>query len=314
MADERARDPAHPRAAARPRRRRRRRSRRRLLVVLAVALIAAAVAVVAISRGGEPEKPAAFVRPAGDAPATVWAIGDSADGRPAASRVADLIARGKPDRVLYMGDVYESGTAEEFAGRYEPAYGRFAEITAPTPGNHDWSNREEGYDAYWEEEKDTETPDFYDFRIAGWQLIALNSEDEHGPGSAQVKWLQGRLKGPGNCRLAFWHRPRFSAGSHGDDPTQDTLWKPLPGKAAIVVNAHEHNLQRLKTWQGIAQYIVGAGGHSHYFVHEEDPRLAFSNDTEDGALRIDLRPGRATMSFVAVDGRVLDRSTVRCRR
>lgn len=157
-------------------------------------------------------------------------------------------------------------------------------------------------------------PDYYDFEVAGWQLLALNFEYRLEPGSEQVRWLESRLEGPGNCRLAFWHRARYSARSHGDDPKVDTIWRPLVGKAAVVVNAHDHNMQRLEPQDGIAVYISGAGGHSSYNLNEKDPRLEFSNDEGDGALRIELRPGEARMSFVAVDGRVLDRSTVTCGR
>jgi hypothetical protein len=42
--------------------------------------------------------------------------------------------------------------------------------------------------------------------------------------------------------------------------------------------------------------------------------VAFSADGTFGALRIDLRPGRAVLRFVAQDGRVLDRHQVTCRR
>ena len=60
-----------------------------------------------------------------------------------------MIARSQAGPVLYLGDVYDSGTAEEFDSNYRPAYGRFDKITAPTPGNHDWPQHEEGYDPYW---------------------------------------------------------------------------------------------------------------------------------------------------------------------
>ena len=51
--------------------------------------------------------------------------------------------------MLYLGDVYDSGTAGGVREQLPPAYGRFDKITAPTPGNHDWPNHDEGYDPYW---------------------------------------------------------------------------------------------------------------------------------------------------------------------
>ena len=58
--------------------------------------------------------------------------------------------------------------------------------------------------------------------------------------------------------------------------------------------------------------MSGAGGRSHYDVDEGDDRLAFSDDRVDGALRMQLRPGRADLRIVRTGGEVLDRSTVRC--
>ena len=269
----------------------------------------------AIAGGSDEEPEPPFVASAGDRPATLWAVGDSADGGKRAAGVAKLIGHDPPQRLLYLGDVYERGTAAEYERNYESAYGRFASFTAPVPGNHEWYLRDEGYRPYWESKKGRSVPDYYDFRIAGWQILALNSEDEVEPDSDQVKWLEGRLKDArGTCRLAFWHRPRYNAGSHEDDPKMEPLWRPLVGKAAVVVNAHDHDMQRLKPEDGIPTYIAGAGGHSRYFVDEEDPRLAFSNDEVDGALRIKLRPGKADLSFVAANGKVLDESTVNCTR
>jgi hypothetical protein len=38
--------------------------------------------------------------------AVVWAAGDAATPGPRAAAVADLVRRGRPDRFLYLGDVY----------------------------------------------------------------------------------------------------------------------------------------------------------------------------------------------------------------
>src|SRR3989442_1455556 len=92
---------------------------------------------------------------------TVWAVGDGADGGPDAARVARLITRSKPDRVLYLGDVYEHGTSGEFARNYDPVFGRFATRTAPTRGNHDWPSHKGGYDAYWQQKLGTDIQHYY---------------------------------------------------------------------------------------------------------------------------------------------------------
>ena len=66
-------------------------------------------------------------------------------------------------------------------------------------------------------------PDHYSVRLAGWQILSLNSEGPLDEQSTQQHWLRQALSGPGGCRIAFWHRPRFSAGSHGGQEGLDPL-------------------------------------------------------------------------------------------
>lgn len=285
------------------------------LVVVAVVLVAVAVALYASRAEPPPPRPVAndaFASVRGDR-AILWAVGDGADGGAAARALAGTLERTGLDRLLYLGDVYPDGTRLDFTRGFAPVYGRLAGRTAPTPGNHEWPEHLVGYDPYWRSVTGAPTPPWYAIHAGGWEVLALNSEAPHEAGSAQLGWLRGRLRRPTTCRLAFWHRPRFSAGSHGDQEDVAPLWEALRGRAALVVSGHDHNLQRLHPRDGLVQVVSGAGGHGHYDLDADDPRLAFGDDRHDGALRIELRPGRAELAFVTAAGRVLDRSAVRCR-
>lgn len=242
----------------------------------------------------------------------IWAVGDGADGSAAGRRVGRMIAAADPARLIYLGDVYERGTRWEFDNHYHPAYGALARRTLPTPGNHEWPNRNVGYRPYWQRVTGKRMPNAYATRLGGWEILSLNSQTV-APDSAQVRWLRSRAAAGGTCRLAFWHRPRFSAGSHGDGRDLAPFWRELRGRAALVLNGHEHNMQELRSRDGIRQLIAGAGGRSHYRVNRADPRLAWSNTTDYGALRLRLRPGRADYAFIAADGRVLRRGAASCR-
>ena len=255
-----------------------------------------------------------FVPSTSRSPAVVWAVGDGADGGDDARKVARRIGSDRVDRFLYLGDVYEDGTAEEYADHYRPVYGHLDKVTAPTPGNHDWPNHVEGYDPYWEKVRGKEPPPWYSFRVAGWKLLSLNSEASLGSKSAQVKWLRSELRAPGSCRLAFWHRPRYSVGLHDDEADVQPFWDALKGHATLVVNGHEHNMQRYVRINGITELVSGAGAASHYQLDGREPRHAFANDTDYGALRLKLRPGSALFEFITADGRVLDSGRVSCRR
>jgi hypothetical protein len=246
--------------------------------------------------------------------AIVWAVGDGADGSATAKAVARLIERGRPDRVLYLGDVYDDGSPADFRQHFAPVYGNLARIMAPTPGNHDWPRHREGYDRYWAKILRRPVPAFYAFRLGGWQLLSLNSEAPLGPGSAQLRWLHRQLRGPGDCRLAFWHQPRYSDGTrHGDEPDVQPLWDALRGRARLVLNGHEHNMQRFKPVDGITQLVSGAGGHGLYPLRRPFSRLAFGDDSHYGALRLRLRRGRAAYAFIDADGRTLDAGAVACQ-
>jgi acid phosphatase type 7 len=298
---------------------------RRLALVLALAAALAAGVVVALAArhtgslavepGGGP-----FIASSRGDRAVLWAVGDGADGGEQAKRVARRIAAAEVDRLLYLGDVYgprvagqalPDGSAKDYRDRYASVYGGFATRTAPTPGNHEWPQRTQGYGPYWARGS-RRLPPYYGFDTAGWRVLSLNSEAPHGPGSPQLRWLGRQLRRPGTCRLAFWHRPRFSAGRHGDQPDVAPLWDALRGHASIVVNGHDHDMQRLRRIDGITELVSGAGGHGLYSLRP-DPRRAFGDDRNYGALRAELRPGRADLAFVAADGRVLDRHRVTCQ-
>jgi Calcineurin-like phosphoesterase len=285
------------------------------LAICTVLLVGAAV--VALISGGDSGPEAASRNSA-----VVWAVGDGADGGAAGKAVARLVRAGPVDRFLYLGDVYGpllagllrgDGTAADYRTRYAPLFGALARRTAPTPGNHEWPQRGDGYEPYWRAVLGSTPPAYYSFTIAGWQVLSLNSEAPHGRGSPQLRWLAREVARPGTCRLAFWHRPRFSAGRHGDQADVAPLWDALRGRARLVVAGHDHDMQRLRPIDGITSLVSGAGGHGLYGLRP-DRRLAFGEDRTYGALRIDLRPGRARLRFVAADGRVLDSSAVRCRQ
>lgn len=245
----------------------------------------------------------------------VWAVGDAADGGPESREVAAMIRSHRVDRFLYLGDVYETGTAREFQGNYRPLYGRYDRRAGPTIGNHEWANVATGYVPYWTAARGKPPPFWYASAASGWQLISLNSNIP--TSTDQLNWLRTLIEatpGYGTCRIAFMHHPRYSAGAHGDLPTLQGIFDELRGDASIALAGHDHDMQRFRPVDGITQFVQGAGGNWLYPVNRDDPRLTFFDDTHYGALRIKLRPGSAGVSFVARSGKALDRSAVTCQQ
>jgi hypothetical protein len=245
----------------------------------------------------------------------VWAVGDGAVPEQHDDLLAGRIAAEGLDRFLYLGDVYETGTAQEFATNYHSSFGRFKAISSPTPGNHEWANRAQGYDPYWGPSvRQADGGHYYSRDLGGWHLVSLNSEEDAGRGSAQLAWLRRDLaRYGGTCTLAFIHRPRYSAGRYADAPELEALWAELAGKAVLLLSGHDHNYQRHRQDRGLVQFVVGTGGRSRYDVDERDPRLASADDTTFGALRLRLGSATASFEFIPTAGSALDSGTVRCR-
>jgi Calcineurin-like phosphoesterase len=247
----------------------------------------------------------------------VWAVGDAADGGPDSREVAAMIGSHRVDRFLYLGDVYERGTAREFEVNYRPLYGRYDQSAGPTIGNHEWANVATGYVPYWTAARGKPPPFWYASAASGWQLISLNSNAPISTSPDQLGWVRSKIeRSPryGTCRIAFMHHPTYSAGLHGGLAALQPVLAELEGNASILLSGHDHDMQRLRPISGITQLVSGSGGRELYPVNRNDPRLAFYDDTHHGAVRLKLRPGRAVVSFVASDGSLLDRSAVSCRQ
>ena len=247
---------------------------------------------------------------------TVWAVGDGGVAGPEDDQLAARIETEPVDHFLYLGDVYESGTADEFANWYHPSFGRFKAKSSPTVGNHEWANRAVGYDPYW----GTLAPQqaggghYYSFDFGGWHFISLSTEEPADAGSPQLAWLQGDLAAnPGECTVGFMHRPRYSAGFSQDDPAWEPIWSALAGAGAIaVLSGHDHDYQRFNPNRGLVQFVIGSGGRELRPVNFSDPDLAAYNDTAFGALRMTLTPSRLDFAFVPTTGPALDSGSLPC--
>ena len=253
--------------------------------------------------------------PAAGSATRVWAVGDGGVTGPTDDALAARVAREGIDRLLYLGDVYETGTPEEYRTLYHPSWGRFKRITHPTPGNHEWGNRSVGYDPYWGKRAPRHRGGhYYSFNIGRWHFVSLNSHEDSGPRSSQAAWLTRDLKRyRGTCTIAFHHRARYTAGPHGDAPDLEPLYKRLAGRAVALLSGHDHNYQRLRPRRGITQFIVGSGGRELERVDTSDRRLAAFDFRSHGALRMELRHGLLRYRFVRTNGTSRDVGSRRCR-
>lgn len=242
----------------------------------------------------------------------------SSSGDEATAALLDNIA----GTVYNLGDnVYDSGTATEYANCYDPSWGRHKARTKPTPGNHEYNTANaSGYYGYFGAAAGDASKGYYSYDIGDWHIVVLNSSNNCGivscaAGSAQETWLRQDLAANTKaCTLAYWHHPRFNSGiEHGNSTAVAPLWQALyEANADVILNGHEHLYERFAPQnpagaadaaRGIRQFTVGTGGRSHYaFNTTIQPNSQVRNGNTYGVLKLTLRAGSYDWQFVPEAG------------
>lgn len=234
----------------------------------------------------------------------VYAVGDAATGNSDSQELADLVRNSGHDAFLYLGDVYESGTAGEFAANYKPSWGALDATCYPIQGNHDAPNYSKGYKPYFDAVGRPSMP-YYGFKLNDWTFFMCSSEQPMDPTSAQYQWLAAKLQAnasPGRKNIACWHRPRYCSGSHGDAVDTDPLWQLVNKQCALVLSGHAHNAQVLKAdTSGCLQVVSGAGGRGLYAEIPGDSRLVWGEASGYAVAELRLADDLG-LSFLAEDG------------
>ena len=245
------------------------------------------------------------------------------------SDTAALLGTVKPDAVLALGDnQYEAGSLADYRSAYAHTWGAFDAITYPVPGNHEYGTpHARGYFDYFGARSGEPDKGYYSYDLGAWHVVALNSECRHVGGcdgsEPQATWLRQDLADhPRACVLAYWHRPRFSSGSHGNNVDMDPLWRILSdAQADLVLSGHDHDYERFvpmdaagnAAGNGLAQLVVGTGGASHYKFHLPEATSAARIAGQNGVLRLELQPQSYRWEFLqAPDGQPLDSGTATC--
>jgi hypothetical protein len=241
--------------------------------------------------------------------------GDIADCGSSGDEATAALLDGIAGTVFTTGDnVYDDGSATQFAQCYEPSWGRHRARTRPSPGNHDYrTSGASAYYAYFGANAGEAGTGYYSFDLGDWHIISLNSNVGMSAGSAQEQWLRADLAATTRtCVLAYWHHPRFSSGDHGSSTAPRPLWQALYEFGADVVLAgHDHHYERFAPQtpdgvrddaRGIRQFVVGTGGKSHYAVTTPIANSEVANDDTYGVLLLRLYAGSYAWQFVPVAG------------
>jgi hypothetical protein len=247
----------------------------------------------------------------------------------ATAKVLDAIG----GTVFTLGDnAYPDGKLTEFQQCYGPDWGRHKARTRPSPGNHDYHvSGAAGYYTYFgsaasplDHNCTSNCKGYYSYNLGAWHIIALNSEVDHSVSSPQIKWLRTDLAAHRNrCTLAYWHRPLFSSGLHGNSSQIKEFWQVLYQYGAdVVLNGHDHLYERFAPQSpsgapdaahGIREFVVGTGGANLYPFSSIKPNSAMRNNKTWGVLKLTLHATSYDWKFVPIAGQSFtDAGTANC--
>lgn len=277
-----------------------------------------------------PEPTAHFQMPD---PAVLVGAGDisrcSNDQDEATALLLDNIA----GAVFTLGDsVYPNGTLSQFKDCYEPTWGRHKNRTRPSPGSHDYRDiGAAGYYTYFGESASPLDLDctsnckgYYSYDLGTWHIIVLNSEIDYSLGSDQEQWLRADLATNENtCTLAYWHKPLFSSGRHGNSASVQPMWQALYDFGAdVVLNGHDHTYERFAPQsptgqadpnRGIREFVVGTGGTGLYSFSTIQPNSEVRDNSSWGVLKLTLHPTSYEWEFIPIAGQTFtDSGSARC--
>ena len=211
-----------------------------------------------------------------------------------------------------------SGTASQFAGSYEPSWGRLKAITHPAVGNHEYGSPGAApYFQYFGAAAGDPDKGYYSYDLGSWHLIALNSNCAQIGGCAPARRRSSGCapispRTRARCTLAYWHHPRFSSGQarrrRGDRARSGSdlvrrrrgarAQRPRPRLRAL--RAAGRRRARATTRSGIREFVVGTGGKNHMtFKAAIQPNSEVRDTSSFGFLALTLGDGAYSWRFVS---------------
>ena len=188
--------------------------------------------------------------------------------------VADIL-QFKPAAVFRVGDMVDNGNDPE-------QWKQFRKISGPIFASAEYfpalGNHENDSPLYFETFPFLNHKRWYSVERQGIHFIVLDSNSTLRPGSDQYEWLVSDLKNIKNnvrFRMALFHHPLFSAGSHmGDENRLRDVLLPLFEKYGVraVFSGHDHSYQRFE-YGGIHFIVIGGGGSMLRDKTETNPYL-----------------------------------------
>lgn len=217
-----------------------------------------------------------------------------------------------PDaNVFALGDLaYGRGEPAAFADCYDPYWGKAKSRTWPVPGNHEYKwPGSYGYYDYWQDRAGPDRQGYYALESQNWLILALNSEIDASPNSAQGKWLSSVLReNSSKCIGAFYHKPAFTTVARGDSENARYLFNKLAKAGAhFVLNGHNHFYERSKPLDysgkpsnnGTVNFTVGTAGKTTQTAINPSPETDILITSVSGVLKMDFSPRTVAWNYLS---------------
>ena len=192
----------------------------------------------------------------------------------AKTAIIERIICEKPAFVLHLGDMVSCSNAHQWHifDLFEGGIVQAGIPFYPVLGNHEYRSLTERYPVDPEEQLAHYFKRFsflgnrrwYEFTVGPCTVIVLDTGTDFSEGSAQLEWLQQRLREQvTGYRFIALHYPPYTRSTHGREAEEllSALFESTdPGvhNPDIVFAGHVHNYERYR--YGGIQYIVSGGG------------------------------------------------------
>ena len=218
--------------------------------------------------------------------------------------------------VITTGDnIYGSERPQDMHRKFELPYKALLDREVKfyaSLGNHD-GREQVGYEPF-----NMNGDRYYSFK-APKQNARFFALDSSYPEPEQLAWIQGELEKSGeDWKIAFFHHPLYSSGGrHGSDVTLRQTLEPLFIKynVSVVFQGHDHVYERVEPQNGIAYFVVGAGGKLRAGDLENDsPIMAAGFDRDLSFLVAEVNGDEMHFQAISRRGAIIDSGLVTRRK
>ncbi|MCW2926260.1 MAG: hypothetical protein JWM86_228 [Thermoleophilia bacterium] len=239
-------------------------------------------------------------------------IGDFGEGSVEERRIAALVKRMAPSRVLTVGDnVYPTGRESDWQRGFDPVdmYGEMVKTTPfmPTLGNHDYYN----YDLtpYFRRFPHLQGTPYYTWTSGEAQFFVLDTEQRLDGSSSQLAWLGAQLaQSKSKFKVVYLHRPPYSSANAEPTPAwRDDLHALLKARGVqLVIAGHEHSYERSHAIDGVTYMVTGGGGADLYPFRGEQPAWSAYRTMKHHFLQLAIEANRIVVRAVDQHGATFD--------